>query len=211
MWAPRRTHARPLPTGPPDTLLTHSSIWRVLENTGALEQRHVDVTEWVGGGWVGGLAEPEDGAAEAAERRSSMGVRRVGGRCSRGGGDVAVLHRELDGRARVRRVLLRAGEVREECLPGSRSCRLASSLRDGPRDCQRARVLLDHVHAHGLERRVLRGGGLLGRHESCVLRFARRAVHTLFARTAGVNVSRVPQRPGTGVDMWRVPRYRTSV
>ena len=26
---------------------------------------------------------------------------------------------------------------------------------DGPRDCQRARVLLDHVHAHGLERRVL--------------------------------------------------------
>ena len=80
-------------------------------------------------------------------------------------------------------------------LSGSRSCRLASSLRDGPRDCQRARVLLDHVHAHGLERRVLRGGGLLGRHESCVLRFARRAVHTLFARTAGVNVSRVPQVP----------------
>ena len=32
-------------------------------------------------------------------------------------------------------------------LSGSRSCRLASSLRDGPRDCQRARVLLDHVHA----------------------------------------------------------------
>ena len=71
-------------------------------------------------------------------------------------------------------------------LSGSRSCRLASSLRDGPRDCQRARVLLDHVHAHGLERRALRVGGLLGRHESCVLRFARRAVHTLFARTAGV-------------------------
>ena len=63
MWAPRRTHARPLPTAPPDTLLTHSSI---LENTGALEQRHVDVMERVGGGWVGGLAEPEDGAAEAA-------------------------------------------------------------------------------------------------------------------------------------------------
>ena len=79
-----------------------------------------------------------------------------------------------------------------KCLPGSW---LASSLRDGPRDCQRARVLLDHVHAHGLERRALRGGGLLGRHESCVLRFARRAVHTLFARTAGVNVSRVPQVP----------------
>ena len=88
MWAPRRTQARPLPTAPPDTLLTHSSI---LENTGALEQRHVEVMKRVGGGWVGGLAEPEDGAAEAAERRSSMGVRRVGGRCSRGGGDVAVL------------------------------------------------------------------------------------------------------------------------
>ena len=114
----------PLPTAPPDTLLTHSSI---LENTGALEQRHVDVMERVGGGWVGGLAEPEDGAAEAAERRSSMGVRRVGGRCSRGGGDVAVLHRELDGRARVRRVLLRAGEVREECLPGSRDVHLLTA------------------------------------------------------------------------------------
>ena len=77
-----------------------------------------------------------------------------------------------------------------KCLPEPRRPPL-----DGPRDCQRARVLLDHVHAHGLERRVLRGGGLLGRHESCVLRFARRAVHTLFARTAGVNVSRVPQVP----------------
>ena len=131
------------------------------------------------------------------QRRSSMGVRRVGGRCSRGGGDVAGLHRELDGRARVRRVLLRAGEVREECLPGSRSCRLASSLRDGPGDCQRARVLLDHVHAYGLERRVLRGGGVLGsggmRAEAVC--FARRAVHILFAPTAGVNVSRVPQVP----------------
>ena len=52
------------------------SVWRVLENTGALEQRQdVDATERVGasaeGGsaaWpeVDGLAEPEDGAAEAA-------------------------------------------------------------------------------------------------------------------------------------------------
>ena len=58
-----RSPPPPLPTAPPDTLLTHSSI---LENTGALEQRHVDVMERVGGGWVGGLAEPEDGAAEAA-------------------------------------------------------------------------------------------------------------------------------------------------
>ena len=194
MWAPRRTHARPLPTAPPDTLLTHSSI---LGNTGALEQRHVDVTEWVGGGWVGGLAEPEDGAAEAAERRSSMGVRRVGGRCSRGGGDVAVLHRELDGRARVRRVLLRAGEVREECLPGSRllmaSLTALETVRDsGPGYC----LITSMPPSAGSGRRVLRGGGLLGRHERAVLlRFARRAVHTLFARTAGVNVSRVPQVP----------------
>ena len=79
-----RSPPPPLPTAPPDTLLTHSSI---LENTGALEQRHVDVMERVGGGWVGGLwpsprmAQPkrqsvgarwgsgelEDGAAEGAE------------------------------------------------------------------------------------------------------------------------------------------------
>ena len=64
-----RSPPPPLPTAPPDTLLTHSSI---LENTGALEQRHVDVMERVGGGWVGGLAEPEDGAAEAAERISIL-------------------------------------------------------------------------------------------------------------------------------------------
>ena len=41
----------------------------VLENTGALEQRHVDVTESgsaEGGSEVDGRAEPEDGAAEAA-------------------------------------------------------------------------------------------------------------------------------------------------
>ena len=53
-------------------------------------------------------------------------------------------------------------------------------------------VLLDHVHAHGLKRRVLRGGGLLGRHES--------GAHRLFARTAGVNVHRHRSR--------EYPRYR---
>ena len=49
------------------------SVWRVLENTGALEQRHVDATasgsaEGGSAAWpeVDGLAEPEDGAAEAA-------------------------------------------------------------------------------------------------------------------------------------------------
>ena len=185
MWAPRRTHARPLPTAPPDTLLTHSSI---LENTGALEQRHVDVMERVGGGWVGGLAEPEDGAAEAAERRSSMGVRRVGGRCSRGGGDVAVLHRELDGRARVRRVLLRAGEVREECLMASLTA--LETVRDsGPGYCLITSMPMDWSVAFCVEE------GFLGAMRAMSLRFARRAVHTLFARTAGVNVSRVPQVP----------------
>ena len=58
VWAPRRTHARPLPTAPPDMLLMiySCSEWRVLENTGALEQRHVDATERVGGRWVGGVA-----------------------------------------------------------------------------------------------------------------------------------------------------------
>ena len=119
---------------------------------------------------------PSPRMAQPKRQHRSYGVRVAdeadAGPSVRGAPGLAVPHervplRELDGRARVRRVLLRAGEVREECLPGSRSCRLASSLRDGPRDCQRARVLLDHVHAHGLERRVLRGGGLLGwRHES---------------------------------------------
>ena len=83
---------------PPDGPARHAThsciIWRVLENTGALEQRHVDATERVGGGWVGGVAggrragrargwrsrsgsvggseldgsgEVEDGAAEGAE------------------------------------------------------------------------------------------------------------------------------------------------
>ena len=64
---------------PPDGPARHAThsciIWRVLQNTGALEQRHVGATERVGGGWVGGVAggrvvdgpaEPEDGAAEAA-------------------------------------------------------------------------------------------------------------------------------------------------
>ena len=37
--------------------------------------------------------------------------------------------------------------------------------------------------------------GFFGAMRAVLLRFARRAVHTLFARTAGVNVSRVPQVP----------------
>ena len=37
--------------------------------------------------------------------------------------------------------------------------------------------------------------GYLGAMRAASLRFARRVVHTLFARTAGVNVSRVPQVP----------------
>ena len=62
---------------PPDGPARHAThsciIWRVLENTGALEQRHVGATERVGGGWVGGVAggrragrAREDGAVEAA-------------------------------------------------------------------------------------------------------------------------------------------------
>ena len=50
--------------------------------------------------------------------------------------------------------------------------------------------------------------GFLGAMRAMSLRFARRAVHTLFARTAGVNVSRIfESTPGTGVDKWWVPRY----
>ena len=45
----------------------------------------------------------EDGAAEGAETLPYFTVNSTD-----------------DGRARVQRVLLRAGEVREECLPGSR-------------------------------------------------------------------------------------------
>ena len=37
--------------------------------------------------------------------------------------------------------------------------------------------------------------GFFGAMRAVLLRFARRAVHTLFARTAGVNVSRVPRVP----------------
>ena len=69
-------------------------------------------TSWSGSAEGGSAAWPSPRMAQP--KRQSVGARwRVGGRCSRGGGDVAVLHRELDGRARVRRVLLRAGEVRE--------------------------------------------------------------------------------------------------
>ena len=85
----------------------------------------------------------------------------------------------------------------EECLPGSRSCRLASSLRDGPRDCQRARVLLDLTSMPMVWSVVfcVEVGFLAGGMRAEAVRFARWAVHTLFARTAGVNVSRVPQVP----------------
>ena len=102
--------------------------------------------------------------------------------------------RELDGRARVRRVLLRAGEVREECLPGSRllmaSLTALETVRDsGPGYCLITSMPMDWSVAFCVEE------GFLGAMRAMSLRFARRAVHTLFARTAGVNVSRVPQVP----------------
>ena len=67
----------PLPTAPPDTLLTlmQHMAWCSLENTGAARwssDSHVLSTSQGGsaeGGWVGGRragAEPEDGVAEAA-------------------------------------------------------------------------------------------------------------------------------------------------
>ena len=48
--------------------------------------------------------------------------------------------------------------------------------------------------------------GCFGAMRAVLLRFARRAVHTLFARTAGVNVSRVPQVP-----VWTCGGYRCKV
>ena len=56
VWAPRRTHTLAPPDGPARHATHSCIIWRVLENTGALEQRHVGATERVGGGWVGGVA-----------------------------------------------------------------------------------------------------------------------------------------------------------
>ena len=62
--------------------------------------------------------------------------------------------------------------------------------------------------------------GFLGAMRAMSLRFARRAVHTLFARTAGVNVSRVPQVPvwtcggylgircAEGIALTHTPRWR---
>ena len=93
-------------------------------------------TSWSGSAEGGSAAWPSPRMAQPKrQRRSSMGVRRVGGRCSRGGGDVAVLHRELDGRARVRRVLLRAGELREDkCLPGTSTLTALETV-SGPGYC----------------------------------------------------------------------------
>ena len=144
--------------------------------------------------------------AQPKRQHRSYGVRVAdeadAGPSVRGAPGLAVPHervplRELDGRTRVLRVLLRAGEMRE---PGRLSaCPGAGWLAvDGPRDCQgqRARVLLDHVHAHGLERRVLRGGGLLGRHESYVVAFrATGGAHLIRAHRRCERLESTPQVP----------------
>ena len=82
----------------------------------------------------------------------------------------------------------------EECLPGSRllmaSLTALETVRDsGPGYCLITSMPMDWSVAFCVEE------GFLGAMRAMSLRFARRAVHTLFARTAGVNVSRVPQVP----------------
>ena len=123
MWAPRRTHARPLPTAPPDTLLTHSSI---LENTGALEQRHVDVMERVGGGWVGGLPSPR----MAQPKRQSVGARWGSGELEDGAAEGAetLPYFTVNSTAVPAYDAFCSAPVRcGKCLPGSRDVHLLTA------------------------------------------------------------------------------------
>ena len=82
-----------------------------------------------------------------------------------------------------------------KCLPGSRDVHLltasltALETVSGPGYCLITSMPMDWSVAFCVEE------GFLGAMRAMSLRFARRAVHTLFARTAGVNVSRVPQVP----------------
>ena len=73
-----------------------------------------------------------------------------------------------------------------KCLPGSLT---ALETVSGPGYCLITSMPMDWSVAFCVEE------GFLGAMRAMSLRFARRAVHTLFARTAGVNVSRVPQVP----------------
>ena len=185
------------------------SVWRVLENTGALEQRHVDATERVGGGWVGGVAGGRRaGRARGWRSRSgSIGAMASESQMKRMPGPVCAAPQALPCRTNVCRSVnstavpvydafcsapVRCGKT--ECLPGSRllmaSLTALETVRDsGPGYCLITSMPMDWSVAFCVEE------GFLGAMRAMSLRFARRAVHTLFARTAGVNVSRVPQVP----------------
>ena len=75
-----------------------------------------------------------------------------------------------------------------KCLPGTSTLTALETV-SGPGYCLITSMPMDWSVAFCVEE------GFLGAMRAMSLRFARRAVHTLFARTAGVNVSRVPQVP----------------
>ena len=141
LHAEARQHLRPLgctaPSTSPDMLLMiySCSVWRVLENTGALEQRHVDATERVGGGWVGGVAGGRRaGRARGWRSRSgSIGAMASESQMKRMPGPVCAAPQALPCRTNVCRSVnstavpvydafcsapVRCGKT--ECLPGSR-------------------------------------------------------------------------------------------
>ena len=143
--------------------------------------------------------------AQPKRQHRSYGVRVAdeadAGPSVRGAPGLAVPHervplRELDGRARVRRVLLRAGEVREECLPGSRLLMASLTALETVRDSGPGYCLITSMPMVWSVVFCVEVGFLAGGMRAMSLRFSRDGrVHTLFARTAGVNVSRVPQVP----------------
>ena len=165
----------PLPTAPPDTLLTHASygvFWRTPARWSS------DMSAPPSGSAEGGSAAwPEvDGPAEGPsprmaqpkrQRRSSMGparwrtVQPRGRRRCRASACSARDDRLLGGpQAQVLLVVVHLDDLPQaarEVLARDVSTLTALETVSGPG------VLLDHVHAQGLERRVLRGGGLLGR------------------------------------------------
>ena len=75
-----------------------------------------------------------------------------------------------------------------KCLPGTSTLTALETV-SGPGYCLITSMPMLWSVAFCVEE------GFLGAMRAMSLRFARRAVHTLFARTAGVNVSRVPQVP----------------
>ena len=75
-----------------------------------------------------------------------------------------------------------------KCLPGTSTLTALETV-SGPGYCLITSMPMDWSVAFCVEE------GFLGAMRAMSLRFARRAVHTLFACTAGVNVSRVPQVP----------------